>query len=155
MENRPKLYATAAFVAGILVTLGYKDFYPELEFRFWRHRAANRTLAGAGLHDDDHIELEDHEKDDRNVIKVPEGIEASIGNTPLFKIKSLSEETGCDILAKAEVQFGRFIIGLAILIVLVVPQWGWWKPQGQSSFEHHPSGKMRIFYEFHILSKKR
>lgn len=102
MENRPKLYATAAFVAGILVTLGFKDFYPELEFRFWRRRAANRTLTGAGLHDDDHIDLEDHEKDDRSVTKVPEGIEASIGNTPLFKIKSLSEETGCDILAKAE-----------------------------------------------------
>ena len=105
MENRPKLYATAAFLAGILVTLGFKDFYPELEFRFWKRRAANRTLVGAGLHDDDHIDLEDHEKDVNGVIKVPEGIEASIGNTPLFKIKSLSEETGCDILAKAEVYF--------------------------------------------------
>ena len=146
MENRPKLYATAAFVAGILVTLGFKDFYPDLEFRFWRRRAGNRTLAGAGLHDDDHIDLEDHEKDDRIVIKMPEGIEASIGNTPLFKIKSLSEETGCDILAKAEVRFCRRIVGFSILIVLVVSQWGWWKPQRQSSSEHYQSGKTRIFY---------
>ena len=103
MENRPKLYATAAFVAGILVTLGFKDFYPELELRFWKRRASNRTLAGARLHDHDQIDLEDHEQDDRSFIKIPEGIEASIGNTPLFKIKSLSEETGCNILAKAEV----------------------------------------------------
>ena len=36
-----------------------------------------------------------------------EGIEACIGNTPLFKIKSLSEETGCEILAKAEVRSSR------------------------------------------------
>ncbi|KAK3178893.1 hypothetical protein OEA41_001030 [Lepraria neglecta] len=102
MENRPKLYATAAFVTGILLTLGYKDFYPDLEWRFWRRRAENRTLAGAGLHNnDDHINLEDHERDG-DVVEVPEGIEVCIGNTPLFKIKSLSEETGCDILAKAE-----------------------------------------------------
>lgn len=103
MENRPKLYATAAFVTGILLTLGYKDFYPDLEWRFWRRRAESTTLADAGLHNsDDHINLEDHERDG-DVVEVPEGIDACIGNTPLFKIKSLSEETGCDILAKAEV----------------------------------------------------
>ena len=106
MENRPRLYASAAFLAGILLTLGFKDFYPDLEFRFWKRRTANKTLAGAGLLVDDHINLEDHEKDGgiaRNAVTVPEGIEACIGNTPLFKIKSLSNETGCDILAKAEV----------------------------------------------------
>ena len=106
MEHRPKLYASAIFVAGILITLGFKDFYPDLEFRFWRRRNANRTLAGAGLSRDRHIDLEDHEKNGGSAYefkKVPEGIEACIGNTPLFRIKSLSEETGCDILAKAEV----------------------------------------------------
>jgi cysteine synthase A len=34
---------------------------------------------------------------------IREGIEGCIGNTPLIKIKSLSEYTGCDILVKAEV----------------------------------------------------
>lgn len=34
---------------------------------------------------------------------IKEGIEGCIGDTPLIKIKSLSEYTGCDILAKAEV----------------------------------------------------
>jgi cysteine synthase A len=33
---------------------------------------------------------------------IKEGIEGCIGNTPLIKIKSLSEYTGCEILAKAE-----------------------------------------------------
>ena len=155
MENRPKLYATAAFLTGILVTLSFKDFYPGLEFRFWKRRAANRTLVGTGFHDDDHIDLEDHEKDVTSVIKVPEGIEASIGNTPLFKIKSLSEETGCDILAKAEVYFARIVICLIILIALVVPQWGRWKSQGQSSSEHHQPGRLRLSNECHIVSKRR
>lgn len=34
---------------------------------------------------------------------IKEGIEGCIGDTPLIKIKSLSEYTGCEILAKAEV----------------------------------------------------
>uniref|UniRef100_A0A093XIK1 cysteine synthase n=1 Tax=Talaromyces marneffei PM1 TaxID=1077442 RepID=A0A093XIK1_TALMA len=33
---------------------------------------------------------------------IVDGVEGCIGNTPLFRIKSLSEETGCEILAKAE-----------------------------------------------------
>jgi len=33
---------------------------------------------------------------------IKEGIEGCIGNTPLIRIKSLSEYTGCDILVKAE-----------------------------------------------------
>ena len=107
MDSRPKLYAAAALITGILLTLGFKDFYPDLEFRFWRRRKANRTLAGAGLNADDHIELEDHERDGPamiNEVNIPQGIESCIGNTPLFNIKSLSEETGCEILAKAEVR---------------------------------------------------
>ena len=107
MESRPKLYASAAFVTGILLTLGYKDFYPDLEFRFWRRRNENKTLSGAGLSTIDHIGLEDHEKEGGMVLKAPEGIEACIGNTPLFTIKSLSQETGCEILAKAEVLYGH------------------------------------------------
>lgn len=35
---------------------------------------------------------------------VKQGIEGCIGNTPLIRIKSLSDATGCDILAKAEVK---------------------------------------------------
>jgi cysteine synthase len=38
---------------------------------------------------------------------IKEGIEGCIGATPLIKIKSLSEATGCEILAKAEVFGGN------------------------------------------------
>lgn len=41
--------------------------------------------------------------DARAVEGIGEGIESCIGKTPLFRIKSLSEATGCEILGKAEV----------------------------------------------------
>ena len=65
--------------------------------------------------------MEDHEsedeepndRDDRCIDKsksrsgdkdtgIGEGLESCVGNTPLFRIKSLSDATGCEILAKAE-----------------------------------------------------
>ena len=112
MENRSRLYATIAFVAGVLLTLGFKDVYPDLERRFRRRRRGGTisTVSGAGLEPGDKVDLEDHTKNgavDDTVSDIPQGIEGCIGNTPLFKIKSLSEETGCEILAKAEVWFGR------------------------------------------------
>jgi cysteine synthase A len=36
---------------------------------------------------------------------IREGIEGCIGGTPLIKIKSLSDATGCEILVKAEVRY--------------------------------------------------
>ncbi|EPE24523.1 Tryptophan synthase beta subunit-like PLP-dependent enzyme [Glarea lozoyensis ATCC 20868] len=116
MTNHPKAYGSAAvaiaFVAGILATLGFKDFYPDLERRYQRRRGqpynpadsrpGSTYLAAAPL------SLEDHSKSARNsrsslpAPPIPEGIEGCIGNTPLFKIRSLSEATGCLILAKAE-----------------------------------------------------
>jgi cysteine synthase A len=41
----------------------------------------------------------------RGAGSIKEGIEGCIGDTPLIKIKSLSDYTGCEILAKAEVGF--------------------------------------------------
>ena len=118
MERRPKLYAITAFVAGIVLTLGYKDFYPDLEWRFWRRRKVRRTIAGPGLIDSGGIKLEDHEKNGAVTMEVPEGIETCIGNTPLFKIQSLSSESGCDILAKAEVNADQRYLVVAPLIAL-------------------------------------
>lgn len=123
---KPRLYLTSAFIAGILLALGFKDFYPDLERRFRQARAARlvkangsnssgSTSAGAGVCDanenkNERISLEDHTIaaggggwDDKGVSDVRDGIEACVGNTPLFRIKSLSEETGCEIFAKAEV----------------------------------------------------
>ena len=109
MNSHPRTYTAVVFLAGILLTLGLKDFYPDLERRFHRRQKTHvSSIAAAGLDDTDKVELSDGtESNDRHVdkgkIHIPEGIQACIGNTPLFRIKSLSEETGCEILAKAEV----------------------------------------------------
>ncbi|KAL8819958.1 MAG: hypothetical protein Q9223_001727 [Gallowayella weberi] len=106
MDHRPRLYLCTAFLCGVLLTLGFKDFYPDLERRFRRRRTPIDSLAGAGLASNDKIDLEDvtntHGESNIANVEVAEGIEACVGNTPLFRIKSLSEETGCEILGKAE-----------------------------------------------------
>ncbi|KAH7403192.1 tryptophan synthase beta subunit-like PLP-dependent enzyme [Cadophora sp. MPI-SDFR-AT-0126] len=114
MSNHPKAYGTAAvaiaFTAGVLLTLGFKDFYPDLERRYQRRRGQKASPADSrpGSTYLPPVKLEDHTRSARQSVvgvpipPVPEGIEGCIGNTPLFKIKSLSEATGCTILAKAE-----------------------------------------------------
>ncbi|KAK4987957.1 Cysteine synthase 2 [Elasticomyces elasticus] len=107
MDNYPKSYITVAFIAGILITLGFKDVYPDLERRFRRRynsRSGTEPVPGIG----DHVTLADYSHKQYSTVpdvKIPVGIEGCIGNTPLFKIKSLSDATGCEILAKAEVPF--------------------------------------------------
>ena len=130
MDNyKARLYLTSAFIAGILLTLGFKDFYPDLERRFRRGRRARLAEASSGSSSSARVRdaIENNNKDiilddrtiagsirgdggvggsrwnDEVVRDVPDGIEACVGNTPLFRIKSLSEETGCEIFAKAEV----------------------------------------------------
>lgn len=103
-----------AFVAGILLTLGYKDVYPDLERRFREARKPKgprldkrssiwtlRSIHKVELKDNTEQEF-DLDSSDIPVEAISEGIEGCIGNTPLIKIKSLSEATGCEILAKAE-----------------------------------------------------
>lgn len=94
-----KTWLTAAFIGGILLTLGFKDFYPDLERRFRRRRQTASSVPGLSRH----VSLMENDKRVFPDRRVPEGVEGTIGNTPLFKIKSLSEATGCEILAKAEV----------------------------------------------------
>lgn len=114
LSSHPKVYGSAAiaaaFVAGILLTLGFKDFYADLEGRYQRRRRSKRgtfseyrPLSSVIAP----VSLEDHTQQRQSIISapppaIPEGIEGCIGNTPLFKIKSLSEATGRIILAKAE-----------------------------------------------------
>ena len=75
-----------AFLAGVFVTLGVA------RASLW---AENFTHNSRG-------ELGCHRKKDEPAA----GIESTIGNTPLFVIKSLSELTGCTIMAKAEFMNG-------------------------------------------------
>lgn len=101
MEHYTKSWLTVAFVGGVLMTLAFKDFYPDLEHRFRQRR---RTTS-RGAHSLESFENGNH-KALKSRVEVPpirEGIEGCIGNTPLIRIKSLSDATGCDILAKAEV----------------------------------------------------
>ena len=105
METRQKVYLTASFLAGVLICLGFKDIYSDLERRYWRRFGARKLVASSRLSKDERIDLQDNEDpsqcQDRSGIW--EGLEACVGNTPLFRVKSLSDATGCEILAKAEV----------------------------------------------------
>ncbi|KAL0468970.1 tryptophan synthase beta subunit-like PLP-dependent enzyme [Neurospora intermedia] len=127
LSDHPRVYGTvaltAAFAAGILVTLGFKDCYPELENRYQRRRNRNLSRSNGDygvvvptanrVHRESLIfgpvRLEDHEEVTSNInssFDWVEGIEGCIGNTPLVMIRSLSEATGCIILAKAELLNG-------------------------------------------------
>lgn len=108
LDNRGKLTATGGLLLGIIVTLGFKDFYPDLEASFQRRL---RGLRGLDLPrpppgQTDHVRLEDNTAKDHSRSglqhEITVGVEGLIGNTPLIKIKSLSNATGCEILAKAE-----------------------------------------------------
>lgn len=117
LDNRNKLTATGGILVGVILTLTFKDLYPDLEDSF---RQRLRRLRGQDIPhpvpgEPDYVRLEDHTRrkdstiaidarDPRRSIQdsIATGIEGLIGNTPLIKLKSLSEATGCEILAKAE-----------------------------------------------------
>lgn len=108
VENHRKLYTSAAlvfaFAAGIVVTLGYNDVFPDLEARYQKRRRLSRASSTI-LPRRPPVHLEDHTVDDSNdrvAEALPAGVEALIGNTPLIQIKSLSHATGRTILAKVE-----------------------------------------------------
>lgn len=119
LDNKGKLTASGGFLVGIILTLTFKDLYPDLEHSFQkrirklRHQDVRHPLPGQP----DYVRLEDHtrkaskaviDKTDARRSQAPDeklisvGIEGLIGNTPLFKLRALSEETGCEIFAKAE-----------------------------------------------------
>ena len=90
MSNH-RVYIGAAFVAGVVVALSLKELFD---------RARRRPTPG------------DYDADLINSVRhgppaIVDGVEGCIGNTPLIRIKSLSEATGCEILAKAEVWFSK------------------------------------------------
>jgi cysteine synthase A len=119
LDNKGKLTASGGLIVGIILTLTFKDLYPDLEHSFQqrirrlRHHDVSHPLPGQS----DYVRLEDHtrrvsksiaDSTDARRSKEPDeklvsvGIEGLIGNTPLFKLRALSKATGCEILAKAE-----------------------------------------------------
>ncbi|KAH0536762.1 hypothetical protein FGG08_006400 [Glutinoglossum americanum] len=96
------LYLAASFAAGILATVGFKELRT-----FWCPGRSDAQSEISRVHPaTDGIDLKDGngllEKESSPAPSIAEGIEGCIGNTPLFRIKSLSDATGCEILAKAE-----------------------------------------------------
>ncbi|KAJ5766230.1 uncharacterized protein N7511_003846 [Penicillium nucicola] len=85
MPDHSTAYIGTAFVAGVCLALTYNE-----------------------LSRSKHDENETEQPRPNDLVARPgpptivEGIEGCIGNTPLFRIKSLSDETGCEILGKAE-----------------------------------------------------
>ncbi|KAK8927498.1 hypothetical protein H634G_05239 [Metarhizium anisopliae BRIP 53293] len=114
LSDHPKAYGSAAvalaFGAGILVTLGFKDLYPDLEYRYQHTRRRSQARPGdrrrSSLFWGQPLKLEDHESQppspSRGDPGPGTGIASCIGNTPLIEIESLSRATGRVILAKAE-----------------------------------------------------
>ena len=117
LDNRNKLTATGGLLLGIVLTLGFKDFYPDLEqsFRQRLRRTRGQDFPHPLPGQPDYVRLEDHTRRKSSVLPpdarnsrrtqehdVPLGVEGLIGDTPLIKLKSLSEATGCEILVKAE-----------------------------------------------------
>lgn len=116
LDEHSRIYVGLAFAAGIILTLGYKDVYPDLEHRFRRAIHSSRSSGALSPDPSTHIKLNDRTKDrsrssfqsqsqiqtTSSTYEIREGIEGAIGNTPLIRIKSLSDATGCEILAKAE-----------------------------------------------------
>ncbi|KAK5172145.1 Cysteine synthase 2 [Saxophila tyrrhenica] len=117
LDNRNKLTTTGGFLLGIIATIGFKDLYPDLEAHFRRRM---RNLRGQDIPhplpgQPDYVRLEDHTGRKSSLIpssgvdprrttqhEIAMGVEGLIGNTPLIKLKALSEATGCEILGKAE-----------------------------------------------------
>ncbi|KAF2013202.1 PALP-domain-containing protein [Aaosphaeria arxii CBS 175.79] len=87
MPDRSQYYTLGAFLLGVVLTSAWTQQWSSSPSRKSRNRQRPNVKDHEGSAEHDGIK---------------EGIEGCIGNTPLIKIKSLSEATGCEILAKAE-----------------------------------------------------
>jgi cysteine synthase A len=114
MEDRSKYYILGAFVLGVVLTatvnkrsIRSDSAQDEDSSRQKLKQHNNSTSSLAKINDPGTLENGLGDVDsflEKRVGAIKEGIEGCIGDTPLIKIKSLSEYTGCDILAKAEVR---------------------------------------------------
>lgn len=134
LTEHPRAYGTAAvalaFGIGVMVTLGFKDLYPDLEWRYQtkmrrvrQARTSKRRSSASAVGDgsapgrrvsfNGPVLLEDHESNSVDSVSLisaappPGGRVASdlaglVGNTPLLRLGSLSDATGCEIFAKCE-----------------------------------------------------
>ena len=123
MDKHPIAYISCAFLAGTAVSI------------LVQYALTNRIRSQKSCEKSTSREKGDHGYDSRSVNaarkNIANGIESCIGNTPLIRIKSLSEATGCDILAKAEVELGQLpCSGYNSSQGYSVPKWRWQYPEG-------------------------
>lgn len=113
MTDRTQYYILGAFALGVVLTFAYNEHIstssqtPERDDAKQQLKQQQKLVARfAKINDLDTLKksLVELEKSlEKGAGSIKEGIEGCIGDTPLIKIKSLSEYTGCEILAKAEV----------------------------------------------------
>ncbi|OAL07448.1 PALP-domain-containing protein [Phaeosphaeriaceae sp. SRC1lsM3a] len=112
MSDRSRYAILGAFLLGVALTTAYnkraahsKEEH-ENSSSEWQLRQQQKLISGfAKINDLATLKKSLSELGvtlERRVGDVKEGIEGCIGDTPLIKIKSLSEFTGCEIYAKAE-----------------------------------------------------
>lgn len=102
-----RLYTVAAFITGVLFTIGVDRIC--WYWRWQHHRQAAEDADGSttpqrrvGPPRRTGTVLGKAQEENELEEQIAQGIEGCIGNTPLIRIKSLSDATNCDILCKAE-----------------------------------------------------
>ena len=151
MSDHSRYYITGAFVLGAIVALGYQNLRlpernaapghqlgKEPQAIFKDTKPSKQSLSRKSFLNPDAVAGE-------IVADIKEGIEGCIGGTPLIKIKSLSEATGCEILAKAEVNnFAMILFRKSVAdSCCAVPQWRREQPERPGCSKHHPNGRFR------------
>lgn len=112
MPDYTRYYIAGAFLTGVALATAYNrrsTNSPEVNNSQEASKQQHKTLSKLSkINDLDALkktlaELESSLAKGEGAGDIKEGIEGCIGDTPLIRIKSLSEYTGCDILVKAEV----------------------------------------------------
>ena len=96
MDQKLKWSVAAAFATGVFVSLTLQVLHSQSTSQRQKSKFKQKEAVAQA-----HSLLKPTEPS-LDVLNIRQGIEGCIGNTPLIRIKSLSEETGCEILAKAE-----------------------------------------------------
>ena len=110
MSNQARLHVLGAFLLGIVLTVAWEKSKSKKDPESHRHDRQLDETARCLPNLDSIVSPNDLERTisssvdrfDGSAGSIQEGIEGCIGQTPLIKIKSLSDATQCEILAKAE-----------------------------------------------------
>jgi len=123
MPDYTRYYAAGAFLTGVALTVAYNQRLsspseqtksPDVSKQ--QHKLLSKLSKINDLETlkKTLVELESSLAKGEAGADIKEGIEGCIGDTPLIKIKSLSEYTGCEILVKAEVSLQLVLLTWAV-----------------------------------------